>query len=239
MCLFDTLVTIANRLDSSKNTETMARLIALALGAVGSYLRRDLIYAVFGLLSLIGHHAETVPREDSSQRRPLPVTDLMSYSALGIVFGPLLIGDDINSSTTGAYNINAKLEPLQTPQSNRWRLRRRSKDLADGYPGTASMDRVHVANNITELIITHWQRIVKHTKSLALLETSPRSRPSLWSSVSDSLLVRGLGDWEVLRPASWPTAMGGPPASSSPALEASKSLPGIVPMKLTYEKRSR
>ncbi|KAH6640852.1 hypothetical protein F5144DRAFT_484371 [Chaetomium tenue] len=104
LSLFDALVAIYSELKGepeflkTKQTKLRARLIALAIGTVRSRLRRDLICAVLGLLCLIGRAAEKAPREDE-HGRPLPTSDLMGYNALGIVFGPLLVGDLLNSYT--------------------------------------------------------------------------------------------------------------------------------------------
>ncbi|EAQ86576.1 hypothetical protein CHGG_07829 [Chaetomium globosum CBS 148.51] len=109
LSLFDALVAIHSELKGgpeflkTKQTKLRARLIALAIGTVKSRLRRDLICAVFGLLCLIGRAAEKAPREDE-HGRPLPTSDLMGYNALGIVFGPLLVGDILNSYTIQAVD---------------------------------------------------------------------------------------------------------------------------------------
>ncbi|GJN74874.1 hypothetical protein PLICBS_008967 [Purpureocillium lilacinum] len=98
LALLDALVAIHSQLNGepefprTKQTKVRARLIALAIGTVKSQFRRELICSVFGLLSLIGRAAEVTPREDKDGR-PLPTGDLMGYTALGIVFGPLLVGD--------------------------------------------------------------------------------------------------------------------------------------------------
>lgn len=96
--LFDALISIQTQLHAApewtrtKYSKVKARLIALAILTVKSHYRRDLICAVFGLLCMIGRAAETAEREDN-RGRPLPTSDLMGYEALGIIFGPLLIGD--------------------------------------------------------------------------------------------------------------------------------------------------
>ncbi|KAI5865587.1 hypothetical protein GGS23DRAFT_595104 [Durotheca rogersii] len=101
LSLFDALVAIHSqlrvdgRLTKAEETQLRARLIALAIAAVKSRYQRELICAVFGLLCFIGTLAEDAPHEDEAGR-PLPATDLMSYNALSVVFGPLLVNDLID-----------------------------------------------------------------------------------------------------------------------------------------------
>ena len=100
--LFDAFMSIYSQFDAeaelmrTKKSKVRARLIALAIATIASRHHRELICAVLGLLSVIGQAAETAPREDE-HGRPLPTSDLMGYGALGIVFGPLLMGDLLDS----------------------------------------------------------------------------------------------------------------------------------------------
>ncbi|GAB1314288.1 hypothetical protein MFIFM68171_04498 [Madurella fahalii] len=167
--LFDALASIHNQLTETDDTELRARLIALAVGSIGSKLRRELICAVFGLLSLIRHTVETAPREDKHEK-PLLMPDMMGYNALGIVFGPLLIGDDIDSCTVGGTNDTAESAPLLAPPPNKWKLRWKGKIPEDVHSGTLSVDKVHMVDNIAEMLITHWRDIVKQMRSLGVLE---------------------------------------------------------------------
>ncbi|KAK4242295.1 hypothetical protein C8A03DRAFT_11509 [Achaetomium macrosporum] len=140
VALFDALAAIHGQLDGeaeltrTKQTKVRARLIALAIGTVKSPLRRDLICAVFGLLCLIGRTAEKAPREDG-HGRPLRTSDLMGYNALGIVFGPLLIGDLLNSYTMKSPDPNSSsASSLATPTSVRKERRKPTRPLSS-YAG--------------------------------------------------------------------------------------------------------
>ncbi|KAK4042933.1 hypothetical protein C8A01DRAFT_13519 [Parachaetomium inaequale] len=142
--LFDALVAIHGQLKGepeflkTKQTKLRARLIALAIGTVKSQLRRDLICAVFGLLCLIGRAAEKAPREDE-HGRPLPTSDLMGFSALGIVFGPLLVGDLLNSYTMQVVDASSGpgLFPV-TPPNARKERRRGVRPLSSGLASLLS-----------------------------------------------------------------------------------------------------
>ncbi|UNI19474.1 hypothetical protein JDV02_005656 [Purpureocillium takamizusanense] len=172
LALLDALVAIHSQLNGepefprTKQTKVRARLIALAIGTVKSQFRRELIYAVFGLLSLIGRAAEVTPREDNDGR-PLPTGDLMGYTALGIVFGPLLVGDLLDQ-----YNMK-----LATPTSGMLlfplnpeglRRDRRMSKAASGRTGPPTVDKILVANSLAEMLISNWRDIVRQMKSLGL-----------------------------------------------------------------------
>lgn len=128
LSLFDALVAIHSQLQGdpewhrTKESKLRARLIALAIGTVKSQYQRELICAVFGLLCLVGRFAENAPREDDSGR-PLPTGDLMGYNALGIIFGPLLVGDMINNYSMKVADPSAGLVllPVSPPRSRKER----------------------------------------------------------------------------------------------------------------------
>lgn len=227
LSLFDALVAIQGQLDGeaeftkTKQTRLRARLIALAVGTITSQLRRDLICAVFGLLCLIGRSAETAPREDE-HGRPMPTSDLMGYSALGIVFGPLLVGDLLNSYSFSAAALPTadSVFPPVTPPNAR-RERRRSKKLEDAPQQPAlAIDKIHMANSITEMLITHWREVVRHMKSLGVLEAGRgvQRGAGLRPSISGTFSMR------MPPPASDPFNTSEPPVPPSPTPESGVSL---------------
>ncbi|KAJ4306497.1 hypothetical protein N0V88_001300 [Collariella sp. IMI 366227] len=148
LSLFDALVAIQSQLNGdseltkTKQTKIKARLIALAVGTVKSHLRRDLICAVFGLLCLIGHSAEKAPRDDG-QGKPLSTSDLMGYNALGIVFGPLLVGDLLNSYIMKIADPSSGLVLFPVTPPNMRKEKRRSKTMDDVQPPSLSVDKIH------------------------------------------------------------------------------------------------
>ncbi|KAM7221728.1 RhoGAP domain containing protein [Rhypophila decipiens] len=177
LALFDAMVAIHSQLNGApeltrtKQTKLRARLIALAIGTVESQFRRELICAVFGLLCLIGRVAETAPREDE-YGRPLPTADLIGYNALGIVFGPLLASDLLNAYTMRLSHPSAGLVLIPVTPPNLKREKRKTRVHSGEEPsqqGSLIVDKIHVANSITEMLITHWREVVKHLKSLDIL----------------------------------------------------------------------
>jgi hypothetical protein len=227
LSLFDALVAIQSRLNGeaevlkTKQTKIRARLIALAIGTVRSQLRRDLICAVFGLLCLIGRAAETAPREDE-HGRPLPTSDLMGYSALGIVFGPLLVGDLLNSYAMKAANVSPSGPALfpATPPNTR-KERRRSRTSEDANPPALAVDKVYVANSITEMLTTHWREVVRHMRSLGVLKGGrevPQRRTGLRPSVTEAFTLR------MPRPSPGPFHSGESSVPPSPTPDSGKSI---------------
>ena len=167
---FDAMVSIHSQLTGSpefprtKQTKLRARLIALAISAVASNLRQNLICAVFGLLSLIGRIAEIEPREDA-QGRPLPTSDLMGYNALGIVFGPLLVGDLLDQYTMKITMPDSGLVlfPRSPLKPRRIRKTNLKEALGGGIP---TVNKILVANDIVEMMVSNWRDVVRQLSSL-------------------------------------------------------------------------
>ncbi|KAJ4313541.1 hypothetical protein N0V84_009359 [Fusarium piperis] len=224
LCLFDAFVAINSQLQGdpeltrTKQSRVRARLIALAIATVESQFRRELICAVFGLLSLIGRHAETAPREDESGR-PLPTTDLMGYNALGIVFGPLLLGDMLEHYTMKLATPKSGLLvlPLRSPKLHKDRRRGRASEAKDFRPPT--VDKIHIANTIAEMLISNWRDVVRQMKSLdvhrqeELPGPAGRQHEPLPSSRSNFVLSKPQG-WEK----TWSSGHEEIPRDGSPSL---------------------
>ncbi|KAI8960556.1 hypothetical protein F5Y11DRAFT_263659 [Daldinia sp. FL1419] len=206
LSLFDALVAIHSQLHAdpeltkTRETKLRARLIALAIGSVRSQYQRELLCAVFGLLCFIGRAAENAPREDEDGR-PLPTADLMGYNALSIVFGPLLVNDLIDSYSMKLADPAAGLIllPLSTPKSRKEKRKRgKSRSRAEDSASHYTVDKIHVANNITEMLIVHWREVVQQMRSLGTLKIRRRehiaqhgtNKAKLGSSASDSFPLR-------------------------------------------------
>lgn len=218
LSLFDAFVAIHSQLrgepefNRTRQTKLRARLIALAIGTLKSQFRRELICAVFGLLALIGRQAEITPHEDE-QGRPLPTSDLMGYNALGIVFGPLLVGDLLAQYTMKVAHPSSGLLlfPLTPPKLKRDRSRKGSK--GDGLP--PSIDKIKVANEITEMVITHWREVVRHLKSLSVMSCNSRRSED---TLGQSNPTGSPEPFAIKQPAEWKThpSPGGIPGASTP-----------------------
>lgn len=160
LSVFDAFVAIHSQLGTSieitrtRQTKIKARLIALVVGSIESQYRRELICSVFGLLCMIGRHAETAPREDKDGK-PLPTNDLMGYRALGIVFGPLLVGEWLDDYSTQLATLESGLVVLPAIANSKW-------------GGGASMDKISIANEVAEMLISYWRDVVRQMKTLGV-----------------------------------------------------------------------
>lgn len=199
LALFDALVAIHSQLSGepefprTKQTKVRARLIALAIGAIKSQFRRELVCAVIGLLSLIGRVAELTPREDVDGR-PLPTTDLMGYHALGILFGPLLMGELLDQYAMKVADPTAGMLPLP-PSTPKFRGDRRKGKAGSDEAGPPTVDKVLVANDIAEMLIANWRDVVRQMKSLgthhrrdmSFATLNPSLRPSTLRTLTTSM----------------------------------------------------
>ncbi|KAM0340858.1 hypothetical protein ACHAPU_010274 [Fusarium lateritium] len=202
LSLFDAFVAIHSQLQGdpefprTKHTKVRARLIALAVATVESQFRRELICAVFGLLSLIGRVAEITPREDESGRS-LPTGDLMGYSALGIVFGPLLLSDMLGlySMKLATPKSGLLVLPLRSPKSRQDRHVR--KTLQSELPSPPTVDKVLIANSIAEMLIVNWRDVVRQMKSLGMnRQHAPRSVSPRTDSQENGFVIKKPQGWD-------------------------------------------
>lgn len=193
--LFDALVNIYEYQNKESETpqpqdpRVRAKLIALAISAVKSELRRDLICAVFGLLCLIGHAAEKASLKTPSEGeggQPVPGSDFMGYNALGIVFGPILLGDllglyNASSSATAAATGSAQF-PEVLPDGQL--VQNKGKAPDDGIQQMPlGVDNIHLANSVTEMVLNHWRGVVDQMKRMDALKAG------VWSA-SDEYTLR-------------------------------------------------
>ncbi|KAM0740814.1 hypothetical protein ACQRIT_005998 [Beauveria bassiana] len=212
LLLFDSFIAVQSQLNAepefprTNQTKVRARLIALAIGTIESQYRRELICAIFGLLSMIGRIAELAPREDDAGL-PLPTTDLMGYGALSICFGPLLVGDLLSSYTMKIAAPGSGLVVLP-PATQQVR-----KDTRKNRPGSSTknvqpaVDKILIANRVTEMLISNWRDIVRQMKSLGThrrrhTSGGSFSRPSLRPSASETFLTKVPKDFSKIRPSS-------------------------------------
>lgn len=214
LALFNVFVSIQAQLNGdaeltrTKQSKVRSRLIALAIATLRSHYRRELICAVFGLLSMIGRTAETAPREDE-RGRPLPTSDLMGYGPLGIIFGPLLLGDLLEEYVMYIANPHGGLVllPMGSPKSRKERSRK-TKTSEDSTTFNRHVDKVKVANNVAEMLITHWRDVVRHMKNLGALKVVVSTQslavrsshlPTLRPSASETFAIRKPPHWSQNR----------------------------------------
>jgi hypothetical protein len=207
--LLDAFMSIYSQFDAeaelmrTKQSKVRARLIALAIATVTSRYHRELICAVLGLLSMIGRAAETAPREDE-HGRPLPTSELMGYGALGIVFGPLLMGDSLDSHDLRPTDPHGSLVFTQRspPKSSRGK-HKKLKSSDDSITLLQGTDKIKIVNSITEMLVTHWRDVVRHMKNLGALR-SVKQHHGLTRAGSGGLAPPLLPElFAIRRPESW------------------------------------
>ncbi|EFX03761.1 RhoGAP [Grosmannia clavigera kw1407] len=193
--LFEALVNIYRMLPTGSQGSNMAdrdlvraRLIALAVGSVPSPLQRELICAVFGILCLIGRAAEAAAARGDVYNSRMPNSELMGFSALGIIFGPLLLGDHLSfySSDTSDDAISSFFLPQNftiTPSPRSRTDRRRKSTTSDKrslIAASLTLDKVLLANNIAEMLVKSWTLVVQQMDSMAIMrKQSLTQRPPL------------------------------------------------------------
>lgn len=212
--LFEALIAIQSYLNSdpewtrTKQSKLRARLIALAIASVRSRLQRELICAVFGLLCMIGRAAELAPREDD-RGRPLPTSGLMGYGALGIIFGPLLLGEALDTYEmrfAPGGSIVFPVAPSTPPQKDSSKTVAHKRKSIDHFSYTASrFDKVKIANGITEMLITHWRDVVRHMRGLGILKTSRDHDPGLLRTRRSQLRPYASELFTLRKPPEWGT----------------------------------
>jgi hypothetical protein len=198
LLLFEILADVHDRLggdvgpsQAHQTEKDRARLIVLSVvGTVKSLLRRDLIFAVFGLLGLIASEAEQTSREEEFGLSN-PASDLMGYGALGIIFGPLLVGDLLNSySILGAGDAAGPGPPPNMRADST-----RNTSTADGQLSspTLMVDRINVANGVAEMLISHWTEVVRQARKMGLWKSSREGQQrtqGLRPSATDGFALR-------------------------------------------------
>lgn len=211
--LFETFVSIQSQLSGdpeltrTKQSKVRARLIALAVATLRSQYRRELICGVIGLLCMVGRAAETTRREDETGR-PLPTSDLMGYGSLGVIFGPLLVGDMLdhcNYVRLASPQRGLVVLPVGSPKSRKEK-HKKSKSAGDGVSLQVHIDKINLANGVMEMLITHWRDVVRHMKDLEALKTIGGNKSLalrgpesviLRPSASESFMMRKPPDWDL------------------------------------------
>ena len=154
-----------------------AKLIALAILSVASDYRLYLIQAVLGLVSYIGHEAENLQAETASADEDQGSSELMSYRSLGVVMGPLLLGNLTDSAVHGSgEGLNgAPRTSLELDSAKKFRKhKRKHSDLKLDQNATlaAFVDRANRTAIVMQHLLTLWPDVVKQ---LRIIDTNASS----------------------------------------------------------------
>ncbi|UKZ72537.1 hypothetical protein TrVFT333_000167 [Trichoderma virens FT-333] len=206
LSLLDALLAIYSQLQDrpemsvSGQARTRAQLIALAIGTIESKLQRDLICAVFGLLSLIGRLGELSPPSDGNGRP----NQFMTYSTLGVVFGPLLVSlDDLNNYDIKSSSPTSGLLLIPIPPKKQRRDRQKAKESGDAVTAIPGFEKFGVLNSVAEMLIANWRDVVRQMRALGThrdQEMAPLQEMHAdgYSSLSESSVANHTADSDLL-----------------------------------------
>ena len=155
-----------------------AKMIALAILSVSSDYRFYLIQAVLGLASYFGHEAEKLQAENSTADEGQAPAELMNFRTLGVVLGPLLLGNLTDRALLGSSEgRNGKSLELDSGKKFR-KHKRKHSDVKLEQSATISA-HVNQANHTAvamQQLLTLWPGVVKQ-----LLDINSTANSSLKS----------------------------------------------------------
>ncbi|KAI5790146.1 hypothetical protein EDC01DRAFT_116607 [Geopyxis carbonaria] len=146
------------------------RMIALALASVNLHFRISLICAVFGLLRAINLASEQ--EAETKIKDPLETFTQMKDDSLGMVFGPLLLGDKSNYILTeeledrGGLLVLPSIDPAanNVPKSGK-------KTKIDLAHSKKEHEKIRRAAMVCQMLIDNWEDIcyqMRRTNTLSL-----------------------------------------------------------------------
>ena len=149
-----------------------ARMIALAISSVASDYRLYLIQAVLGLVSYLGHNAEKVQTETASTHEDQALSELMNYRSLGVVLGPLLLGDLTDRALHGNSEVHGGALPTSletTDSAKKFRKhKRKQSDMKLDQSATlaAFVDRANRTAIVMQQLLLLWPDVVKQLRDI-------------------------------------------------------------------------
>ncbi|KAI9816779.1 MAG: hypothetical protein M1827_001424 [Pycnora praestabilis] len=171
---------------TAKPTKVKARLIALAIASVVPEYRLALISAALGLAAQVTRAAVKV-KDGSNEDYITPNSDRMGPKALGVVLGPLLLGDLTEEIRLDSWSQqDALLVQPQRPEKRRKAKRhifRFSKAPTDDTVLILHVERANMTAAVMEMLISNWEEVVRHfrgfgnSQDVSLLHPQPRTQP--------------------------------------------------------------
>ena len=154
-----------------------AKMIALAISSVASDYRLYLIQAVLGLVSYLGHEAQKLQAETSSADEDQAASELMNYRSLGVVMGPLLLGNLTDRAVHGGAGGHSgdPRTPLETDSGKKFRKhKRKHSDLKVDQNATlaAYVDRANRTAIVMQQLLLMWPEVVKQLRDISTTASS-------------------------------------------------------------------
>ena len=190
-----------------------AKMIALAILSVPSQYRIYLIQAVLGLGAYFGCEAEKALGEltASGSAANGRSAELMGFRSLGVVLGPLLLGD--LTEEINIENLESEGAHRKSTESSRKIVKREKRNSLtsklDRSTGLAAqIEKANLAANVMELLLMSWKKVVvqlrrfngnisaasqpKQSKHAAKSLKAAQSRLTLRNSEEDALFMNVL-----------------------------------------------
>ena len=154
-----------------------AKMTALAISSVTSDYRLYLIQAVLGLVSYLGHEAQKLQAETSSADEDQAASELMDYRSLGVVMGPLLLGNLTDRAVHGSGEGHSgdPRTPLETDSGKKFRKhKRKNSDLKLDQNATlaAFVDRANRTAIVMQQLLLMWPEVVKQLRDISTTASS-------------------------------------------------------------------
>lgn len=158
-------------LSESDLASVKAKMIALAISSVASDYRLYLIQAVLGLVSYLGHEAEKLQAETVAADEDQAPSELMNYRSLGVVLGPLLLGNLTDRAVHGIGEGHSgdPRTSLETDSAKRFRKhKRKHSDMKMDQSATlaAFVDRANRTAIVMQRLLLTWPDVVKQLRDI-------------------------------------------------------------------------
>ena len=194
-------------LSESDLASLKAKMIALAISSVASDYRLYLIQAVLGLVSYLGHEAEKLQAETASADEDQASSELMNYRSLGVVLGPLLLGNLTDRAVHGSGEGHSgdPRTSLETDSAKRFRKhKRKHSDMKLDQSATlaAFVDRANRTAIVMQQLLSMWPDVVKQLRDFnstasSSLKSGSRRRLKNMPSHSGSRLTMKTSEEEL------------------------------------------
>lgn len=142
----------------SKDRSSQAKLIALAIHSINCAYRKALVIGFLGLAASIGYETEMAFADALAD-----TSELMTYHSLGVVLGPVLVGDKmfvINSAASPKVQVTDEASndsDHHQSVSSKLHVPAGVNDLKDHAMGTAT---------VMEMLITIWRDVVTELRRI-------------------------------------------------------------------------
>jgi hypothetical protein len=162
-------------LDDSMTRKVKPRMIALALSSINLHFRIALVCAVFGLLRAVSLASEQ--EKVSKVKDPHEMFTQMKEDALGIAFGPLLLGDKSDHILTEDLEDRGGLLvlPAVDPAAHYTSKRGKGRNKIDLGYSKKQLEKTKRAATVCQMLIENWEDISYQMKRINTLGVTAKA----------------------------------------------------------------